>query len=96
MRLDTLSISRKISLVMLAVVIGVLLLSVVAGYAVSSTVSTFSALVDNEIAMMQHGNAAKIALLQARGREKDALYNDDASLVKTINDLAEKYKKKAS
>ncbi|QQR68815.1 MAG: HAMP domain-containing protein [Alphaproteobacteria bacterium] len=79
---------------MLAVVIGVLLLSVVAGYAVSSTVSTFSALVDNEIAMMQHGNAAKIALLQARGREKDALYNDDASLVKTINDLAEKIQEK--
>ena len=74
---------------MLSIVLGVLLLSIVAGYAISSTVSTFSALIDNEISMLQHGNVAKITLLQGRRNEKDALYNDDESLVRTINNAAE-------
>jgi methyl-accepting chemotaxis protein len=85
----TVTISRKISLSMFAIVMVVILLSIVAEYALSSTVSTFSALIDNESSMMQHGNTAKIALLQVRRSEKDSLYNDDASLIKTINSYAD-------
>jgi len=84
------SISKKIKLSMLAIILIVLLLSIVAGYGISSTVSTFSALIDNETAIVQHGNIAKIALLQVRRSEKEALYNDDESLVKTINGFADK------
>jgi methyl-accepting chemotaxis protein len=86
----TVSISKKITLSMLAMVLIVLLLSLVAGYGISSAVSTFSALIDNETAIVQHGNIAKIALLQVRRSEKEALYNDDESLVKTINGFADK------
>jgi len=38
--------------------------------------------------MMQHANVAKITLLRCRREEKDALYNDDASLIKSIDTLA--------
>lgn len=79
-----LSISRKIGLNMFAIVAVILVLSVVAKYALSSTVSTFSGLIENETAMMQHANDAKIFLLRCRREEKDALYNDDESMKKSI------------
>lgn len=81
------SISKKIALVMSGVVLVIAVLAVVSGYALSSTVSTFSSLIDNESAMMHHAHVAKIDLLRIRSYEKDALYNDDESLVKSINDL---------
>jgi len=89
------TISRKITLSMSAIVLVVIMLAIVAEYALTSTVSTFSSLIDNETAMMQYGNTAKIALLQARRTEKDALYNDDASLIKTINGFADKVREES-
>ena len=83
----SISISRKIALIMTAMVLVIVVLSIVAGFALSSTVSTFSALIDNETTMMQHANVAKITLLRCRREEKDALYNDDESLVKSIENL---------
>lgn len=85
-----LSVSRKITLGMFTIIAIVLLLSVLAAYALSSTVSTFSSLIDNETSMLQHANVAKIALLQARRNEKDALYFDDDSLVKTVVSFADR------
>jgi methyl-accepting chemotaxis protein len=81
------SISKKIALVMSAVLFVIVVLAVVSGYALSSTVSTFSSLIDNESAMIHHAHVAKIDLLRIRRDEKDALYNDDESLVKSINTL---------
>ncbi len=81
---DSLSISKKIGSIMALIVLSILLLSFVASWALSSTVSTFSSLIDNEASMMQHANVAKIALLNCRKDEKDALYNDDASMAKGI------------
>jgi methyl-accepting chemotaxis protein len=85
-----LSISRKLALGMTAILVVVVAFFAVAEYALSSTTMRFSALIDNETAMIQHGNVAKIALLECRRNEKDTLYNDDASLVKKITDFAEK------
>ncbi|HAX92079.1 MAG TPA: methyl-accepting chemotaxis protein [Rhodospirillaceae bacterium] len=83
-----LSISKKIALVMSAIVLVILTLSVVSSYALSSTVSTFSSLIDNESAMLHHCHVAKITLLRIRREEKDALYNDDATLIKSIEHLS--------
>lgn len=84
------TVSKKISLNMASIILAVLILSIVSHYALSSTASTFSALIDNETAMLDHGNIAKIDLLQCRRNEKDALYNDDAIILKTINDFSQK------
>jgi methyl-accepting chemotaxis protein len=84
----SITISRKIALLMSAIVLVIVVLSLVAGYALSSTVSIFSALIDNETAMMQHANVAKIFLLRCRREEKEAIYNDDESSKRSIGDLA--------
>ncbi len=81
---DSLPISKKIALIMASVVFAILFLSFVASYALSSTVATFSSLIDNEASMLQHANVAKIALLNCRKDEKDAVYNDDSSIAKGI------------
>ena len=84
------SVSHKIFLSMSAIIVAVLALSVTANYALSSTASTFSSLVDVETAMARHGHIAKINLLQCRRNEKDMLYNDDSSLIKTIDEFSQK------
>jgi len=86
-----LSVARKITLGIFTIIAVVILLSVVAGYSLSSTVTTFSSLIENETAMLQHVNVAKIALLQARRNEKDSLIFDDQSLIKTVIDFADKF-----
>ncbi|MDI1267378.1 MAG: HAMP domain-containing methyl-accepting chemotaxis protein [bacterium] len=53
-------------------------------YALSSTTAGFSRLIADDVAIMRHGNSAKIAFLESRRNEKDVLYNDDESLVKRI------------
>ncbi len=83
-RWESIPISRKITFIMSAIVLVILGLSLVAGYALSSTVSTFSNLVDNETTMMQYANVAKINLLRCRRDEKDLLYTDDSSLTKSF------------
>jgi len=85
-----LSVSRKLGLCMSIMIVVVVAFFIITEYALSSTVSSFSALIDNETAMIQHGNIAKIALLECRRNEKDTLYNDDESLVKKINGFADK------
>ena len=63
-------------------------ISRIAQYGLSSTTTVFSRLIDDEFAMIEHGNSAKIAFLECRRNEKDVLYNDDASLVKKILDFS--------
>ena len=84
-----LSISQKLGLCMAAMILVITAFLFVADYAISSTASKFASLIDNETAMLQHGNVAKIALLECRRNEKDTLYNDDESLVKKINGFAD-------
>lgn len=90
------SISKKIALVMSGVILVIAVLALVSGYALSSTVSTFSLLIENESAMMHHAHIAKIDLLRIRSQEKNALYNDDQSLVKSINSLTKRVAKEVN
>ena len=85
-----LSVSRKMGLCMSTIILVVVAFFIVAEYALSSTVSGFSALIDNETAMIQRGSIAKIALLECRRNEKDTLYADDETLVKKVNGFADK------
>jgi len=96
MRWSSMKISRKIALIMSAMVLVILMLSMVGVYALSSTVSTFSSLIDNEAALMQHANVTKISMLRVRREEKDALYNDDASLARSITNLTNTMKEQST
>jgi len=89
MKWGVLSISRILWLCATGMVLVITAFIFMADYAISSTASSFSSLIDNETAMLQHGNVAKIALLECRRNEKDTLYNDDESLVKKINGFAD-------
>ena len=75
---------------MVTIVLVAIAFVTVVEFAISSTTDSFSSLINNETAMIQHGNLAKIALLECRRNEKDTLYNDDESLVKKINEFAAK------
>jgi methyl-accepting chemotaxis protein len=81
---SNLSVGRKLWFCTGTTILFVTGFLVVVQYALSWTASSFSQLIDGELAMIEHGNAAKIAFLEARRNEKDTLYNDDESLVKTI------------
>jgi methyl-accepting chemotaxis protein len=85
-----LSVSKKLSLCLGLIILVVISLVGTTRYALSTTESSFASLIDNEAALVGYGNVAKIALLQCRRNEKDSLYNDDASLVKTIIDFSGK------
>ena len=68
-----------------------LVVAVIAVYqfALNSSVSNFSKLVENEVAITSHGNKAKISLLECRRNEKELLYADDEALVNKINNFAD-------
>lgn len=85
MKRRSLSIPYKIAINLFAIVAVILVISGVSRYALTSTVETFSGLIDNETAMMQHANVSKIFLLRCRREEKDALFNDDESMKKSID-----------
>src|SRR5579863_7677136 len=87
---SNLSVGRKLWLCMGATILLVAGFLVVVQYALSRTTSGFSGLIDRELAMIEHGNAAKIAFLECRRNEKDTLYNDDESLVKKIVEFSTK------
>lgn len=84
MRLGNFSVGQKLWLCMGAAIFFVAALLAVVQYALSSTTAGFSRLIADEVAIMRHGNSAKIAFLESRRNEKDVLYNDDESLVKRI------------
>ena len=84
MRWSNLSVGRKLWFCTGTTIVFVTGFLVVVQFALSWTTTSFSQLIDGELAMIEHGNAAKIAFLESRRNEKDALYNDDESLVKTI------------
>ncbi len=50
-------------------------------FALSSSSSRFTSLLENDTALFMHASSAKIALLEARRNEKDLLYADDQTLV---------------
>jgi methyl-accepting chemotaxis protein len=85
-----LSISRKLGVCMGAVLLAMVSMMAASRYAMSTTEASFSALIDNETALVGHGYLAKIALLQCRRNEKDVLYNDDQSLIKAITEFSDK------
>lgn len=76
------SVTKKLALTMATIVMLIAAFLCLVGYALWSTGQRFEALVDTEIAMIAHGNVAKIKLLEARRNEKDALYNDDPLLIR--------------
>jgi methyl-accepting chemotaxis protein len=84
MKFNNLSVGQKLWLCMGAATFFVGVFLMVVQYALSSTTGGFSRLIDDEFAMIEHGNSAKIAFLECRRNEKDVLYNDDESLVKKI------------
>ncbi len=86
----TFSVLKKIVVGMSVILLAVMLLSLTTWFTASSTNTAFSALIDTEVAMLQHTSAAKVDLLQCRRNEKDALYNDDATISKTISEFSQK------
>lgn len=84
MKFSNLSVGQKLWLCMGTATFFVAVFLAVAQYALSSTTTGFSRLIDYEFAMIEHGNSAKVAFLECRRNEKDVLYNDDESLVKKI------------
>lgn len=84
MRLGDFSVGQKLWLCMGAAIFFVAALLGVVQYALSSTTTGFSRLIEDDVAIIRHGNSAKIAFLESRRNEKDVLYNDDESLVKRI------------
>src|SRR5947207_5621519 len=88
--LANLSVGKKLWLCMGTAIFFVIGFCAVAQYALSSTTAGFSAMIDDEFAVIAHGNSAKIAFLECRRNEKDVLYNDDESLVKRILDFSSK------
>ena len=91
----SISVSKKLSLCMGAVIVVVLALMTLSQIALSTTEANFSSLIDNETALVGHGNLAKIDLLQCRRNEKDTLYNEDESLIATVNAFAGKMREEA-
>jgi methyl-accepting chemotaxis protein len=90
MKFNNISVGKKLWLCMGTATLFVAAFLAVAQYGLSSTTIVFSRLIDDEFAMIEHGNSAKIAFLEGRRNEKDVLYNDDDSLVKKILDFSNK------
>ena len=84
MKFTNFSVGQKLWLCMGTATFFVAVFLAVVQFALSSTTTGFSRLIDDEFAMIEHGNYAKIAFLECRRNEKDVLYNDDESLVKKI------------
>ena len=83
-KLANLSVGQKLWLCMGTATFFVAVFLAVVQYSLSSMTSGFATLIDDEFAMIEHGNYAKIAFLESRRNEKDVLYNDDESLIKKI------------
>jgi hypothetical protein len=84
------SIAKKVIygfIVLLSLTIGA---AAVSAFGLLSTVSEFSGLIDKEFEIVRHVSNAKIALLEARRPEKELLYAEDPTLVKTGNEFIEK------
>jgi methyl-accepting chemotaxis protein len=90
MKFNSMSVGQKLWLCMGTATFFVAVFLVVVQYGLSSTTAVFSRLIDDEFAMIEHGNSAKIAFLECRRNEKDVLYNDDASLIKQIVAFSDK------
>src|SRR5271154_4685797 len=84
MKFSNLSVGKKLWLCMGTATFFVAVFLAIVQYALSSTTTVFSRLIDDEFTMIERGNYAKIAFLECRRNEKDVLYNDDESLVKKI------------
>ena len=84
------SVGQKLWLCMGTATFCVAVFLAVVLYALSSTTTGFSRLIDDEFAMIEQGNYAKINFLECRRKEKDVLYNDDASLVQNIVAFSDK------
>ena len=90
MSFNNISVGKKLWLCMGTATLCLAAFLAVAQYGLSSTTTVFSRLIDDEFAMIEHGNSAKIAFLECRRNEKDVLYNDDAYLIKKILDFSNK------
>jgi methyl-accepting chemotaxis protein len=90
MKFTNFSVGKKLWLCMGTATFFVGVFLAVAQYALSSTTTGFSRLIDDEFSMIERGNSAKIAFLECRRNEKDVLYNDDESLVKKLLAFSDK------
>jgi methyl-accepting chemotaxis protein len=85
-----LSVGKKIGSSIGLILFLVAMLGGIFEFALSTTVNNFSGLIENEAAMIRHGNIAKIALLECRRIEKDLLYSDDVLAANKANEFATK------
>jgi methyl-accepting chemotaxis protein len=90
MKFTNFSVGQKLWLCMGTATLFVAVFLAVSQYALSSTTTGFSRLVDDDFSMIERGNSAKIAFLECRRNEKDVLYNDDESLTKKILEFSNK------
>jgi len=104
MNIKITSLANRVMLAMSLIVFLVVISSVLSVVSFTSTKETFVKLIENETVMNQLASDSKNLLLQCRRDEKDALYNDDASLKRAVmlaadglfdnskkmNDIAEK------
>jgi methyl-accepting chemotaxis protein len=81
------SIAKKVIygfIVLLSLTIGA---AAVSAFGLYSTVTEFTGLIEKEFEIIRHVSNAKISLLEARRPEKDLLYAEDPTLVKTGNEF---------
>ena len=76
-----LSIGKKIGYGFATMLFLTVALMAMSRFALSTSSSRFTDLLENETALYMHASSAKIALLEARRNEKDLLYADDQTLV---------------
>jgi methyl-accepting chemotaxis protein len=84
------NIGKKIGIGYIAMLLMALLLIGLSSFALSTSSSRYSGLLENETAMVIHADSAKIALLESRRNEKDLLYTDDDVMVKSSVDSINK------
>ncbi len=80
----SITVSGKITFAISFIILMIIVLSLVSNYALSQSSKTFSSLLEHESVMVQEAGKAKITLLQSRRDEKDAIYNDDEVMIKSV------------
>ncbi len=85
--LSGMSIAKKVIYGFIVLLSLTIAAAAVSAFGLSSTVSEFSGLITKEFEIVRHVSNAKISLLEARRPEKELMYADDPTLVKTASEF---------
>lgn len=85
--LSGMSIAKKVIYGFIVLLSLTIAAAAVSAFGLSSTVSEFSGLIKKEFEMVRHVSNAKISLLEARRPEKELMYAEDPTLVKTATEF---------